>query len=130
MRISDWSSDVCSSDLAAIYACARSLLDWHRRHGFFANCVVPTHVTRGGWARRCDSFEADHFPRTDPVVIMLAIHDNHVLLGRQPRFPPGSYLALAGFVEVGESIEEPVTRALREEAGIIVQNERYIASLP
>src|SRR3546814_20429339 len=67
---------------AAIYACARSLLDWHRRHGFCANCGVPTHVTRGGWARRCDSCEADHFPRTDPVVIILAIHDNHVQIGR------------------------------------------------
>lgn len=115
---------------AAIYACARSLLDWHRRHGFCANCGVPTHVTRGGWARRCDSCEADHFPRTDPVVIMLAIHDDHVLLGRQPRFPPGSYSALAGFVEVGESIEEAVTRELREEAGIIVHNVRYVASQP
>src|SRR3546814_8071657 len=61
---------------------------------------------------------------------MLAIHDNHVLLGRQPRFPPGSYSALAGFVEVGESIEEAVTRELREEAGIIVHNVRYVASQP
>src|SRR3546814_21153957 len=88
---------------AAIYACARSLLDWHRRHGFCANCGVPTHVTRGGWARRCDSCEADHFPRPDPVVIMLAIHDNHVLPGRQPPSPPGSHSAPAGLFEGGES---------------------------
>src|SRR3546814_11002261 len=108
MRISDWSSDVCSSDLAAIYACARSLLDWHRRHGFCANCGVPTPVTRGGWPRRCDSCQADHFPRTDPVVIMLAIHANHVLLGRPPPFPPGSYSPLAGLVEGGQSYGEAV----------------------
>lgn len=115
---------------AAIYACARSLTDWHQRHGFCANCGVTTRMIRGGWARHCDGCGAEHFPRTDPVVIMLAEHEGRILLGRQHRFPPNQYSALAGFVEVGESIEEAVTRELKEEAGITVTDVRYVASQP
>lgn len=114
----------------AIYAAARSLTDWHRRHGFCANCGAVTRAIKGGWARLCDACGTEHFPRTDPVVIMLAVHGGRVLLGRQHRFPPGRYSALAGFVEVGESIEEAVARELREEAGVIVTNVRYVASQP
>jgi NAD+ diphosphatase len=89
-----------------------------------------TKVIRGGWSRRCRRCSAEHYPRVDPVVIMLAIHDDRLLLGRQPQYPPGRYSALAGFVEVGENFEAAVARELFEEAGIRVCNIRYIASQP
>jgi NAD+ diphosphatase len=85
---------------------------------------------RAGWGRRCPSCKAEHFPRTDPVVIMIAEHDGRALLGRQPRFPPRRYSALAGFVEVGESIEEAVARELFEEAGVRANSVNYVASQP
>jgi len=115
---------------AAIIAHGRALLDWHARHRFCANCGAPTRIDKGGHARRCDACHAEHFPRTDPVVIMLAIKDDHVLVGRQPRFPAGFFSALAGFVEPGETIEEAVARELFEEAGIGTRAVRYIASQP
>jgi len=119
---------------AAIFACAKSLVDWHERHGFCAVCGTATAMMRGGWARSCPNCQAEHFPRTDPVVIMLAEHgqgdERRVLLGRQPRFPKGHYSALAGFLEVGESIEEAVARELAEEAGVATTSVRYIASQP
>lgn len=118
------------SDQACLYACARSLVDWHQRHGFCPACGNPTELFRAGWARRCPSCAAEHFPRTDPVVIMLAEHDDRALLGRGPAWPPGRYSALAGFVEVGESIEEAVARETLEEAGVAVRNVRYVASQP
>src|SRR3546814_8856726 len=80
---------------------------------------------KAGWARKCSGCEAEHFPRVDPVVIMLAEYDGKILVGRQPRFPAGRYSALAGFVEPGESIEEAVARELWEEAGIRVHSVRY-----
>ena len=119
---------------AAIYAGARSLVDWHARNRFCANCGQGTNPFRAGWARLCDKATGgcgtEHFPRTDPVVIMLAEHEGRVLLGRQPRFPAGRYSALAGFVEVGESIEDAVIREIHEEAGVRVRNVRYVASQP
>ncbi len=115
---------------AANYAAARSLVDWHGRHGFCANCGAPTAIFRAGWARKCPNCAADHFPRVDPVVIMLAEHRGRVLLGRQPPWPPGRYSALAGFLEVGESIEEAVRRETFEEAGVRVGKVRYVASQP
>jgi len=115
---------------AAIVAHARSLLDWHRRHGFCAVCGAPTLLTRGGYARSCESCGAEHFPRVDPVVIMLAEKDGKALIGRQSGFPPGFYSALAGFVEAGESLEEAVSRELWEEAGIRTYSVRYVASQP
>lgn len=118
------------ADQAALYACARSLIDWHQRHGYCAACGSTTALFRGGWARRCGGCGAEHFPRTDPVVIMIAEHDGRALLGRQPSWPPGRYSALAGFVEVGESIEEAVAREVKEEAGIDVRDVRYVASQP
>jgi len=117
-------------DQAAIYGGARSLIDWHQRHGFCARCGSATAMHRAGWGRRCPSCSAEHFPRVDPVVIMLAEHDGRVLVGRQPRFPANRYSALAGFVEPGESLEEAVARELYEEAGIRVDDVRYIASQP
>jgi len=115
---------------AALYAGARSLVDWHSRHRFCANCGTGTVVFRAGWGRKCPGCSAEHYPRVDPVVIMLAEHDGRVLVGRQPRFPAGRYSALAGFVEPGESIEEAVARELWEEAGVRATSVRYIASQP
>lgn len=118
----------------ALYGAARSLVDWHERHGFCAVCGTPTKVSKAGWARHCHKDDggcgAEHFPRVDPVAIMLAQHQGKVLLGRQPRFPAKRFSALAGFIEPGESIEEGVARELYEEAGIKVHNVRYITSQP
>ncbi len=118
----------------ALFGGARSVVDWHMRHGFCANCGNRTVLAKGGWARHCltesDGCGAEHFPRVDPVAIMLAEHDGKVLLGRQPRFPVKRFSALAGFIEPGESIEEGVARELWEEAGIRVRDVRYIASQP
>jgi NAD+ diphosphatase len=115
---------------AALYGGARSLVDWHARHRFCAACGTPTDLFRAGWGRRCGNCNAEHFPRVDPVVIMLAECDGRVLVGRQGGFPPGFFSALAGFVEPGESLEEAVARELFEEAGIRVSNVSYIASQP
>ena len=115
---------------AGIVAQARSLVDWHARHGFCAVCGGATKPDKGGYARVCQSCAAEHFPRTDPVVIMLSIDGDRCLLGRQPRFPKGFLSALAGFVEPGESLEEAVARELYEEAGIRTGRVRYVASQP
>jgi len=117
---------------AAILAQARSMIDWHKRHGFCAQCGAPSVAEDAGYSRRCsnEACKAQHFPRTDPVVIMLGVHGDHILLGRQPQFVPGVYSALAGFMEPGESIEEAVRRELAEEAGLATAEVRYIASQP
>jgi NAD+ diphosphatase len=115
---------------APLFAAALSLARWHARHRFCANCGQSSDIVRGGWSRRCRACEAEHFPRVDPVVIMLIEHDGSVLLGRQPHYPSGRYSALAGFVEVGESIEDAVRREVREEAGIGVEDVHYVASQP
>jgi NAD+ diphosphatase len=114
----------------ALYGGARSLVDWHARHQFCARCGAGTKLAKGGWQRNCDSCKAQHFPRTDPVTIMLIEHKGHLLMGRQPRFPARMYSALAGFVEPGETIEEAVARESFEEAGVVVRDVRYIASQP
>lgn len=114
----------------AIYGGARSLVDWHARHKFCARCGSPTKLAKGGWQRSCESCGADHFPRTDPVTIMLVENSGRLLLGRQPRFPPRSFSALAGFVEPGETIEEAVAREVWEEAGLRVRDVEYIATQP
>ncbi|WP_338426586.1 NAD(+) diphosphatase [Sphingopyxis kveilinensis] len=119
-----------STEEAALYGGARSLVDWHARHRFCAVCGAPTALFRGGWGRRCGACKAEHFPRVDPVVIMLAEYEDRVLVGRQPGFPPGFFSALAGFVEPGESLEEAVARELFEEAGIHVSDVTYVASQP
>jgi NAD+ diphosphatase len=120
---------------AEIVAQARSLLDWHARHKFCAVCGAPTTMNKAGYSRTCGGCSAEHFPRTDPVVIMLAVKTSdsgadHALVGRQPGFPKKFYSALAGFVEPGESLEEAVARELFEEAGIRVGKVRYLASQP
>ncbi len=114
----------------ALFAAALSLANWHRRHGFCSVCGEVSRVDRGGWSRHCDSCGGDHFPRVDPVVIMLTEHDGRLLLGRQPAYPSGRYSALAGFVEVGETIEAAVAREMYEEAGIEIADVHYVASQP
>lgn len=115
---------------AATYAAARSLIDWHARHRFCARCGSITHLFRAGWGRQCDACATEHFPRVDPVVIMIAQHDGRALLGRGKGWPEGRYSALAGFLEPGESVEEAVAREIAEEAGVRVRNVRYVASQP
>lgn len=115
---------------AAIWGVARSLNTWHHRHVFCGVCGTRTVSFRAGWGRKCPDCGAEHFPRVDPVVIMLAEHEGRVLLARQPHYPPRRYSALAGFVEPGESIEEAVAREIEEEAGIEVSRVRYVASQP
>ncbi|MGN6501089.1 MAG: NAD(+) diphosphatase [Tsuneonella sp.] len=117
------------ADLAT-YGGARSLVDWHARHRFCARCGSPTRLAKGGWQRDCPACGAQHFPRTDPVTIMLVEHEDRLLLGRQPRFPPRIYSALAGFVEPGETIEEAVAREVFEEAGVRARDVTYVASQP
>lgn len=116
----------------ATYGGARSLVDWHARHRFCAQCGSATRLAKGGWQRTCtnDDCKADHFPRVDPVTIMLVEHEGNLLLGRQPRFPPRRFSALAGFVEPGESIEDAVAREIMEEAGVVVRDVTYVASQP
>ena len=115
---------------APLFACALSLANWHGRHCHCSVCGALTDVVRGGWSRRCPACGAEHFPRSDPVVIMLAEHDGRLLLGRQPHYPPGRFSALAGFVEPGETIEAAVAREIKEEAGIAVADVTYVASQP
>ncbi|MEI9927914.1 MAG: NAD(+) diphosphatase [Sphingomonas sp.] len=115
---------------AALFGGARSVVDWHMRHRFCAVCGTPTAPFRAGWGRKCPNCGAEHFPRVDPVVIMLAEHGDSVLLGRHASWPQGRYSALAGFVEPGESIEEAVARETWEEAGVRVGAIRYVASQP
>ncbi|MBK6800791.1 MAG: NAD(+) diphosphatase [Novosphingobium sp.] len=114
----------------ATYGGARSLVDWHARHRFCARCGAATTLAKGGWQRSCGGCGAEHFPRVDPVTIMLVEHDGRLLLGRQPRFPPRRFSALAGFVEPGESIEEAVAREVLEEAGVKVGPVSYVVSQP
>jgi NAD+ diphosphatase len=115
---------------AALAAYAASLLSWHRRHRFCANCGKPTEVADAGHARRCADCGAEHFPRTDPVVIVRVVDGDRLLLGRQARWPPGRFSVLAGFVEPGETLEEAVRREVREESGVGVGGVAYVASQP
>ena len=116
--------------IVGVLAQAKSLMSWHARHRFCANCGQLTHLAAAGWRRECGACGASHFPRTDPVVIMLASHGEQCLMGRQARFPKGMYSALAGFLEPGETVEDAVRREIREEAGIEVGGVAYVASQP
>ncbi len=114
----------------AILGQARWLLDWHQRHQFCSMCGAASFPSDGGTKRTCTSCKADHFPRTDPVAIVLVQHEDHCLLGRGPHFPPGFLSCLAGFAEPGETIEECAAREIYEEAGLIVNNICYKFSQP
>ena len=122
--------DIMPPEEASTYAAARSLIEWHRGHLFCSRCGSRSEVSKGGWGRTCGNCGAEHFPRVDPVVIMLATYEDKALVGRQPRFPPDRYSALAGFVEPGESLEGAVTRELFEEAGVHATSVRYLSSQP
>ena len=119
-----------STEHLAAIAEAKALLHWHARHRFCATCGQPTALVQGGWRRDCPACRAQHFPRTDPVVIMLVASGDRCLLGRQARFVPGMWSCLAGFVEPGESIEQAVRRETLEEAGIVCGRVAYFASQP
>jgi len=109
---------------------AKALLAWHARHSHCPNCGARTDVVQAGWRRDCPACGAEHFPRTDPVVIMLAIAGERCVLGRSPRFAPTMWSCLAGFAEPGESIEEAVRREVLEEVGIACGRIKYFASQP
>lgn len=115
---------------AELAATGKGILGWHASHGFCAGCGQATTIHKAGWERICPACGAHHFPRTDPVVIMLITRGNKVLLGRSHGWPEGMYSCLAGFVEPGETIEAAVRREVEEEAGIAVGAVRYLASQP
>lgn len=121
-----------AADDANLLAYARGLVWWHQRTRFCSLCGAPTAVTAAGHVLRCTNPDCatDHFPRTDPAVIMLVHDGDRCLLGRQSRFPPGMYSTLAGFVEPGESLEDAVAREVREETGVTVGEVVYHSSQP
>jgi NAD+ diphosphatase len=108
----------------------KALLGWHARHRFCPNCGAPTQPVEGGWRRDSARCMTQHFPRTDPVAIMLAVDGERCLLGRSHRFQTGMWSCLAGFIEPGEAIEEAVRREIHEEAGIVCGRVTYLASQP
>ncbi len=115
---------------AELAATAKAVLGWHRSHRFCSACGARSNVALAGWQRLCPDCGTHHFPRTDPVVIMLVVRGNRLLLGRSPGWPEGMYSALAGFVEPGETIEAAVRREVAEEVGIRVGAVRYLACQP
>lgn len=115
---------------AECLAIAKGLMNWHSSHGYCAACGAVSQVTQGGWQRHCNVCGRSHFPRTDPVVIMLVVSQDRLLLGRSAQWPEGMYSLLAGFVEPGEVIEAAVRREVFEEAGIRVGDVQYLASQP
>lgn len=115
---------------AELAATAKALFNWHDSHRFCARCGAPSTMIMAGWQRSCEQCGAPHFPRTDPVVIMLITYGNSVLMGRSPGWPEGMYSALAGFIEPGETIEAAVRREVFEEAGVQVSDVEYLASQP
>ena len=119
-----------AADVLSIMAQGRSLTDWHARHGFCAQCGNKTEMSDAGYRRHCPACKADHFPRTDPVVIMAVRHEGKILLGRQKAWDPGMYSALAGFMEPGETFEQAVAREVFEESGVRLGKVSYVASQP
>jgi NAD+ diphosphatase len=121
---------VVPAEELGILAAAKALLHWHAHHRFCSQCGAPSSVSCAGFRRDCGACGAQHFPRTDPVAIMLVTRGDRCLLGRQARFPAGMYSCLAGFIEPGETIEDAVRRETFEEAGVRVGAVRYLASQP
>jgi NAD+ diphosphatase len=119
-----------SAPEAGIAAAAKGIRGWHASHRFCATCGAASEVADAGWRRSCPACGTQHFPRTDPVVIMLILEGNAVLLGRSPAWPEGMYSLLAGFMEPGESIEGAVRREVREETGVPVGQVDYLSSQP
>nr|WP_175581785.1 NAD(+) diphosphatase [Pseudooceanicola sp. HF7] len=123
-------STLLSPQDAEVAATARALFCWHETHQFCARCGQPSAPGDGGWLRVCGACGAHHFPRTDPVVIMLITRGDKVLLGRSPQWPERMYSLLAGFVEPGETIEAAVRREVAEEAGVTVGAVDYLCCQP
>ena len=121
---------IMEAGAAAILGEARAIIDWHARHRFCAACGTSTTVHSAGWSRRCPSCKAQHFPRTDPVVIMLPVRGERCLLGRNARRAGARFSCLAGFVEPGETLEAAVRREVLEESGLRVGRVTYVASQP
>ena len=119
-----------SPEDAGIAATAKAVFEWKRRHGFCSACGQRSEVKEAGWKRVCPACKVEHFPRTDPVTIMLPTFQEHCLLGRQAVWPKGRYSTLAGFIEPGESIEAGCAREVKEEAGLTVVSVRYHSSQP
>jgi NAD+ diphosphatase len=115
---------------AELTATARAVFTWHASHQFCAKCGQASAMASGGWQRNCNGCQTHHFPRTDPVVIMLITRGNSVLLGRSPHWPKRMYSLLAGFVEPGETLEAAVRREVFEESGVRVAEVDYLASQP
>ncbi|MEL7301833.1 MAG: NAD(+) diphosphatase [Pseudomonadota bacterium] len=115
---------------AELAATARGLFEWHRTHGFCARCGARSDMAQHGWQRLCPACGAHHFPRTDPVVIMLVLRGNSVLVGRSPGWPEGMFSLLAGFVEPGETLEAAVRREVFEETRVEIGEVGYLASQP
>ena len=115
---------------AAMIATAKAVFEWRRRHGHCSACGERTAVVEGGWKRVCEACRTEHFPRTDPVVIMLPTFGDRCLVGRQAVWPKGMYSALAGFLEPGETIEEACAREIKEEAGLTTTAVRYHSTQP
>lgn len=113
-----------------IIAQAKSMLMWHESHRFCAKCGMESNLVKAGYERQCPACSANHFPRTDPVVIMLVRHGDKALVGRGKGWPEGHYSALAGFMEPGESMEEAVAREISEEVGLKTTRVEYVASQP
>lgn len=115
---------------AELAATAKAILQWHATHGYCSACGAATEIVKSGWQRSCSACSAQHFPRTDPVVIMLVVRGNDLLLGRNAAWPDGMYSLLAGFVEPGETLEAAVRREVHEETGVQVGRVRYLNSQP
>jgi NAD+ diphosphatase len=118
------------TDHLGAMAQARSLFYWNQKSAFCGSCGERTQMVNGGYRRDCAACNTQHFPRTDPVAIMLSIKDERCVLGRKAMFAPGQYACLAGFIEPGETIEDAVRRETREESGILVGRVKYFASQP
>ncbi len=119
-----------SPEDAGIAATAKAVFEWRRRHGFCSACGHASEAAEGGWKRVCPVCKVEHFPRTDPVTIMLPTFQDSCLLGRQAPWPKGRFSCLAGFMEPGESIEAACAREVLEEAGLTVTQVRYHSSQP
>src|ERR1700727_1639074 len=121
---------VVPPDPLSAIAMAKAMVSWHQRHGYCANCGTRTAMKQGGWKRDCPNCKAEHFPRTDPVVIMLVTSGDKCLLGRQKQFPTGMWSCLAGFAEAAETIEDAVRREIFEEAGVRCTDVQYYMTQP